>query len=309
MNTSTEPRSLDCAVIGGGPAGLTAAIYLARYHLAVTVFDDGSGRAATIPITHNHAGFPGGISGSDLMLRMRTQACSYGAQIRQGRVDALTHEKGEFVVSFGAKTLEARTVLIATGVTNRAPEMPKAMHDEALRRGLLRYCPVCDGFEITDKRVAVVGQGERAFHEAVFLRSYTPHITLLCPKGVDLNSTQRNRLAQVGIRIEIGPLQFELEQEAIVVRNLTSRSRFDTVYPALGTTVRSDLAQMLGATLLAEGCVRVDDHQRTDVRGLYAAGDVVKGLDQISHAMGQAGVAATTIRNDLCDQSPLVRRS
>ena len=82
---------------------------------------------------------------------------------------------------------------------------------------------------------------------------------------------------------------------------------FDTVYPALGSDIHSKLAAALGAVLTDEGCIKVDAHQRTSVPGLYAAGDVVVGLDQISHAMGEAGVAATTIRNDLATAKPMLR--
>ena len=83
--------------------------------------------------------------------------------------------------------------------------------------------------------------------------------------------------------------------------------RFDSIYPALGSTIRSDLARALGADMTADGCLLVDTHQRTSIPGLYAAGDVVKGLDQISHAVGEGGVAATTIRNDLAERRPLLR--
>jgi thioredoxin reductase (NADPH) len=106
---------------------------------------------------------------------------------------------------------------------------------------------------------------------------------------------------------ECGPLEIEVEKDVILVQTTTASHRFESIYPALGSDPRSNLASGAGATLSEEGCIRVDDHQRTDVKGLYAAGDVVIGLDQISHAMGQAGVAATAIRNDLDDQSSLVR--
>ena len=297
----------DCVIIGGGPAGLTAAIYLARYHLSVTVFDDGTSRAAAIPITYNHAGFPGGISGKELLTRIRTQALTFGAEICREKVQELIRENSGFSVNFSGRSLSTKAVLIATGVINRSPTMPKAKHDDAVHRGLIRYCPVCDGFEVTDKHIAVIGQGAKAFQEAVFLRSYTRHITLLCPKTHDLQPGHRARLAELGIPTGGEPLEFEVEQEAIAVRTMTATYRFNSIYPALGSKVRSELASSVGATLSDEGGIRVDAHQRTDVTGLYAAGDVVIGLDQISHAMGQAGVAATTIRNDLCDLAPLIR--
>lgn len=146
-------KQRDCIIIGGGPAGLTAAIYLSRYHLSVIVFDDGTSRAATIPISHNQAGFPGGVSGSELLEKMRAQALTYGAKIVYEHVNALVRREDDFVVSFGDCTFSARTVLIATGVIDRAPAMSEDDHAEALRRGLIRYCPVCDGYELPIKKL------------------------------------------------------------------------------------------------------------------------------------------------------------
>lgn len=298
----------DCIIIGGGPAGLTAAIYMARYHLSVTIFDDGTSRAASIPVSHNHPGFPGGINGAELLNRMRTQASMYGAEILRHRVMALRKPKEEFVVSFEGGALSARTVLIATGVINRMPSMPQDKHDQALRQGLIRYCPVCDGYEVTDKRVAIIGHGSKAFNEALFLRSYSRNVTLLSPSSEHyLTSSEEARLQELGIAVQRGPIEIEVEQDTVVISTSAGLHRFDSVYPAMGSDVRSELALEVGATVSEEGCIRVDSRQRTKVPGLYAAGDVVIGLDQISHAMGQAGVAATTIRNDLCEISLLLR--
>ncbi|MHC1550334.1 NAD(P)/FAD-dependent oxidoreductase [Phyllobacterium sp. K27] len=298
----------DCIIVGGGPAGLTAAIYLARYHLSVTIFDDGTSRAASIPVSHNHAGFPGGINGAELLARMRAQASMYGAEILHQRVTALRKAKEKFVVSFGDGSLSARTVLIATGVINRMPSMPKDKHDEALRHGLIRYCPVCDGYEVTDKRVAIIGHGSQAFNEAIFLRSYSRDITLLSPSNEHhLTSGEEARLQDLGIAVERGPIEIEVEQDTVVIGTRSGFHRFDSIYPAMGSDIRSELVLGVSATLSEERCICVDSRQRTNVRGLYAAGDVVMGLDQISHAMGQAGVAATTIRNDLCEISVLLR--
>ncbi|MBD8665813.1 NAD(P)/FAD-dependent oxidoreductase [Rhizobium sp. CFBP 8752] len=298
----------DCVIIGGGPAGLTAAIYLARFHLSVAVFDDGTSRAASIPVSHNHAGFPGGTNGRDLLDRMRRQAVQYGTDIRSTRVTALSGESGDFVVSSPDGTLEARTILLATGVTNREPDMSKEDHDGALNRGLIRYCPVCDGFEVTDKRVAVIGTGSKACNEAVFLRSYTADITLLSPDADHgLSASEQTLMHELGITVIAGPLEYNVGVDAISIATSDAIYSFDSIYPALGSEIRSELAAGVGAMLSPEGCITVDSHQRTDIAGLYAAGDVVVGLDQISHAMGQAGVAATTIRNDLGRIQTLVR--
>ena len=299
----------DALVIGGGPAGLTAAIYLARYHLRTTVIDAGRSRASTIPRTRNHAGYPGGIPGADLVAAMRAQAAENGATIVGGHVDALAPAADKFVATIGGSSVTARAVLLATGVVNRRPRIADDLHAAALAAGALRYCPVCDGFEVTDKRVAVIGTGDHGVKEALFLRSFTADLTLVAADGAhDLSAADRTALADAGIVVVDGPAaDFALADGGMAVTTAAGRLTFASVYPALGSHIRSDLAAAIGAATVEAGCIVVDDHQRTSVPGLYAAGDVVIGLDQISHAMGEGGVAATTLRNDLAARTPLRR--
>ncbi|MGO4736575.1 NAD(P)/FAD-dependent oxidoreductase [Bosea sp. 2KB_26] len=299
---------LDCLVIGGGPAGLTAAIYLARFHLGVTVMDAGHGRALQIPCTHNHAGFPEGISGRELLSRMRSQAIQYGTWIVDRRVEALTRDGSGFAAHGQDVDIKAHSVLLATGVTNRRPPMTDALHAEALSLGRLRYCPVCDGYEVTGQDVAVIGSDAGAANECEFLRSYTARVSLVLDGTDGLAAPLAERLTGLGVRIIGGPAQeFALEEDGLSLSSAAGRLRFDAVYPALGSVVHSGLATALGADVTEDGCVQVDRHQRTSIMRLYAAGDVVIGLDQISHAMGQAGVAATAIRNDLAACRPQLR--
>jgi thioredoxin reductase (NADPH) len=300
---------LDCLIIGGGPAGLTAAIYLARFHLTILVLDDGKGRAASIPCTHNLAGFPGGISGREVLDRMCDQAREYGARIEDGFVTRLDRTESGFQATWGAGSVEAKTVLLATGTRNRRPPMDEDLHDEAVQRGLIRYCPICDGYEVTDKRVGVIGSDHHGVAEALFIRSYTPHVTLIAPdKAMHLNSGDAEKLKTAAVECIDGPAQaVAITDGCIVVETAEGTHTFDSVYPALGSDPHVLLAEEVGAKLGEQGCVTVDDHQRTNIRGLYAAGDVVIGLDQISHAMGEGGVAATTIRNDLAEREPLLR--
>ena len=304
-------KPLDCLVIGGGPAGLTAAIYLARFHLDILVVDSGKSRAAWIPCTHNHAGFPDGINGKELLQRMRDQACKYGAKIDTEVVTKLERDPGGglFTATWGSGCVEARTVLLATGVTNRRPPMDEELHDEALSRGLIRYCPICDGYEVTDKKVGVIGSDSHGVAEAVFIRGFTADVTLIAPdKALDLKPDDREKLERANIKCIDGPAQAVAAlDKCIVVDTAKGHHTFDSVYPALGSDTHTQLAEMIGARINDEGCVGVDSHQRTSVPGLFAAGDVVIGLDQISHAMGEGGVAATTIRNDLAKESPLLR--
>ncbi len=300
----------DCIIVGAGPAGLTAAIYLARFHLAVRLFDCGTSRASWIPRSHNHAGFPGGIAGEELLKRMRAQAAEFGALTELERVTEISGMEGDFQVKTDSGTFRARTILLATGVVNHRPEgMNDALHDEALERGLLRYCPICDGYEVTDKRVGVIGTSDHGTSEALFLRGYTANITLISPHGDhDLDRKCIAQLEAAGIERVAGPCGgFTIEGDQIAFDSSSGRLVFDSIYPALGSRIRSELATGLGAATSEEGCISVDEHQQTDVSGLFAAGDVVIGLDQISHAMGAAGVAATAIRNHLAERRPLRR--
>ncbi len=305
-----EEPDLDCLIIGGGPAGLTAAIYLARFHLSLRIVDAGRSRAGWIPCTRNVPGFPDGISGKELLQRMREHAERYGAAFSQGRITRLDRAEGGFAAEWGGGSATARTVLLATGVRNRRPHMDEELHDEALARGLIRYCPICDGYEVTDRKVGVIGSGDHGVAEAVFLRAFTADITLIAPdKAHQLGRDEQERLRALGIRTIDGPSSgMALHEDCIVVETADGIHAFDSVYPALGSDIHTELAGQIGVTLnAATGCIAVDSHQRTNVPGAYAAGDVVIGLDQISNAMGEGGVAATTIRNDLAARRPLQR--
>lgn len=308
-----DEQPLDCLIVGGGPAGQTAAIYLARFHLDIMMVDAGKSRASWIPCTRNVSGFPDGIAGTELLQRMRDQACKYGAKFEAEFVTKLErdHRTGLFTATWGSGEATARTVLIATGVSNRRPPMDEELHDDALARGLVRYCPICDGYEVTDKRVGVIGSDGRGVAEALFLRSYTADLTLIAPdKALRLSEADQQKLKQAAIECVDGPARaVATTGDCIVVDTAEGHYTFDSIYPALGSDTHVQLAEMVGAELGPKGCIAIDAHQRTSVPGLYAAGDVVIGLDQISHAMGEGGVAATTIRNDLNAKHPLWREA
>ena len=301
---------IDCLVIGGGPAGVTAAIYLARFHLSVRVVDAGQSRVTWIPRTHNHAGYPGGIAGTDLLNLMREQAAEFGVTVEHGLVEHMERvDEGFEARVAGGKPIRARTVLLATGVVNKQPTISPELHEVAMKRGLIRYCPICDGYEVTDKRVGVIGNRSHGFKEAVFLRTYTRDVTLIAPdQDIELSDQENAKLRELGVEAVGGPCaSLRIEGDQIVAPTPKGEMTFDSIYPALGSVIRSELAMALGAEGSSDGCLVVDDHQRTSVPGLYAAGDVVKGLDQISHAMGEGGVAATTMRNDLSGRMVLAR--
>jgi thioredoxin reductase (NADPH) len=301
MRKSERP-SADFVVIGAGPAGLTAAIYLARFRRRVRVIDGGASRASWIPVSHNLIGFPDGIPGNALLARLQEQARKYGAEIIAGQVDRLERlADGRFVAILGGEMIQARRVLIATGGLDVEPELPGIR--DAVRRGLVRYCPICDAYEAAGRKVALIAYGKCRLKEALLLRAYTADLTVLTlGQAMDISDEERDALRAAGIRILDDPVgKLSWEGDTITAWHLAGGAthRFDTIYSALGMRIRSGLATSLGAEADEDGALIVHGHQQTSVDGLYAAGDVVRGLSQISVAAGQAAVAATHMNASL----------
>jgi len=196
----------DVLVIGAGPAGLTAACYLARYLRRGLIVHDSSSRALRIPLTHNAPGFPGGVIGAELVARMQEQAQIYGAIVKTDKIVSLRRTAQGFVAS-GDNSYAARSVILATGTTLNQVELPWEIHEEALNLGCLRYCPVCDGYEATGKAVGVLGSSARGAREALFLREYTDNVTLIPLDAVDLSDAQRAELQSR--RDSLGPARSE----------------------------------------------------------------------------------------------------
>lgn len=296
------PRDeLDCLIVGAGPAGLTAAVYLARFRRRVTLFDAGRSRASWIPRTRNYPGFPDGISGDELLERLRAQAARYGAVPVRAEVESLVCDGGFFVARAGGAEVRAQKVILATGVVDVEPEMENL--PEAVEAGCVRLCAVCDGHEVIDRRVAVYGPAKDALRHAVFMRTFSDDITLLVPQGdPPMEAEALEHARNVGVEVAPAPvagMRMDGQRRAAVRLADGSTLVFDTLYPALGCRMRSELAIGLGARCTPSGDIVVDDHMRTSVPGLYAAGDVVSALNQISVAVGHAAIAATDVHNAL----------
>lgn len=291
----TDPEIL---IIGAGPAGLTAATYLGRFRRRTLVIDAGEPRACWIPLSHNMPGFPSGVSGSDILRRMREQAEEFGAVIEPGRVERLTQDGNGFAAQVQGREIRARAVLLATGVVDHHPDLPGV--ERAVQRALVRICPICDGYEATDKAVAVIGHDDKGAREAAFLRTYSDRVTLI-HVGPPEALTRREELDRLGVELILAPLEaVALQQDRVTALGWGGRTRaFDLVYSALGTSPNAELAQGLDARLAPDGRLEVDLHQASSVPGLYAAGDVVRGLNQIAVATAEAAVAATDIHNRL----------
>lgn len=220
-------------------------------------------------------------------------------QIVGERITGLKREGQEFTATSGGQEIKARFVLLATGIVDESPDVPSL--DESVAKGSIRYCPVCDGYEATDRRIGVLGHSEDALGKARFLRTYSTDVTLLSldePYGKDMETARS--LRDAGIKV-VGPVaSIEHSDDGMhTVLGGGQTLSFDVIYPALGCGVRSELATTLGAKTNDVGCLEVDSFQRTTVAGIYAAGDVVSDLHQIAVATGHAAIAATHIHKSL----------
>jgi thioredoxin reductase (NADPH) len=290
----------DAVVVGAGPAGLAAAIYLARFNRRFVVIHDDSSRASWIPRSHNHPGHPDGVAGVELLRLMREHAGRYGARIETGAAQALRQTEAGFELTVDGSPLAARTVLLATGVKDRLP--PIARTEQAIGGSLIRICPICDGFEAGGGPIAVITDDELGAREAQFLRTYSEDVTLIqvCPGGA--SEQDRAALQTTGVRLIEAPvsaLSLDLEAHRVRCRTADGEVSFPTAYLAFGVDPRCGLASDVGARRGDDGRLVVDAHQQTSVTGLYAAGDVVRGLNQISTAQGEGSIAATAIHNQL----------
>ncbi|MGK0152281.1 NAD(P)/FAD-dependent oxidoreductase [Pseudomonas putida] len=295
-----DQLDFECLVIGAGPAGLTAAIYLSRFHRRVLVADGGHSRASMIPRSHNYPGFPPGISGEELLARLAEQATRYGALIEAGCVEGLAHEGRRFVASLNGRAVTARTVIMATGMRDVLPPVEAAY--DAIAQSRIRLCAICDGYEVNGDNVAVYGEAECAIRHALFLRNFTDRLTVLMRASAAECQEIASEALQAGIQlVENAAVDvIRLAGDQVEVQTLKGGSfHFDIVYPCLGSDSCSGLASALGAEVDEQGALVVDSHQCTSVKGLYAVGDVVGSLKQISVATGQATICATAVHGQL----------
>ena len=296
--TTIRPLPLDCAIVGGGAGGLTAAIYLARFRRNVLLIDSGHSRLSLVPTSHNYPGFPAGISGRELLSRLNLQARKFGASVKSGIVNEIAQDNNElFRVRFGNSVVFARSVILATGASDVAP--PMEGYERALRRGILRYCPICDGFEAIGKKVAVLGKGTHGAKEAAFIHHYAEDLTLINLSENPYQDAQADILRVSGISLfdgDVKTLTFANDAVSAVGGNGASIV-YDILYSALGLHTNNKLAHQLGLGTDSDGQVEVDEHMQTSLKAVFAVGDIASGLNQISVATGQAAIAATAIHN------------
>ncbi|MEJ7808475.1 MAG: NAD(P)/FAD-dependent oxidoreductase [Telluria sp.] len=268
----------DTLIIGGGPGGLAAAIYLRRFLRDVILIDKGNSRLGMVPVTHNFPGFPDGIQGHQLLENLRCQLGKYGGTVTQGEVTSLRRDGDGFSGAYDGGELRARTVLMATGIADAG--LPIEDWRAAVAAGAVRLCPVCDGFDVLDKHIAIVSSPDDPVDHALFMRTFSASVTLF-ERGREtaMPADQRERLHAAGVRYIVSPVLGVSMSHAMtpVIHTEDGESHpADVLYPILGETARSDLAVSLGAR--TDDCreLEVDAFQCTSVPGLYAIGDVVK---------------------------------
>src|SRR5438128_2749233 len=176
-----QDQVYDTLIVGGGPGGLTAAIYLRRFTRNVAVVDKGNSRLRLIPVSHNYPGFPLGVNGESLLVNLERQLAHYGGSIMCGEIRRLQIEDGYFTAEYhdaegGVHELRALTVLLATGVADAG--LPIENWHAAVAAGAVRLCPVCDGYDVMDKKIAVVTSETNPVGHALFMRTFSHDVTL-----------------------------------------------------------------------------------------------------------------------------------
>ena len=325
-NLGVRAQPVDCAIIGGGPAGLSAAIYLGRLRRSSLVFDDRRGRSLWSQVNRNYLGFPDGIEAADLRRLGREQAARYGACFFGGRVARIVREGALFCVvvdptppiEFGVvenieadraqgrrlgeqevreqRTFYARSLVLATGVRDDFPEF--VGRDECVGRSLF-WCIICDGYEAIDKRVIVVGHDEEAVSTALQLRQFSNTIMLVAGQdGFTVPAARLHDLAAAGIEA----FPYRVTEYANADGCLTAltledaahtRLPLDLIFVVCPHLPNSTVARSLGLRLDENGYIRADSEQKTDIPGVFAAGDVTRLHNhQISSAVHEGGMAA-----------------
>jgi thioredoxin reductase (NADPH) len=287
----------DCVIVGGGPAGLTAAVYLCRFRRKILVIDAFESRARYIPTSHNCPGFPDGISGTDLLITLRKHARKFGAESQRGTVLTLRRHRDRFLLNTAQEEFESRTVLLATGIVDILPKV-RGIH-AAIHRGVVRLCPICDGFEASGQRIAVLGPPRTVIGHAKFLLLYSNRVTAVLSEIGTLTRSDAARARALGIPVIGHEHDIRFSADGCVITHSAGTAEFDCLYPTMGFKPKCRLAASLGAKVDAQDEIVVDRHMQTSISGLFGAGDAVSGLHQISVSTGQAAIAATAIHNQL----------
>ena len=294
----------DAVIIGGGIAGLSAAIYLARAKREILGIDAGKSLARWVPDIENYLGFPQGIAGEDLLLRGHEQAMHYGAEFVEDSVEELRRAPNNVFQAVGGKQVyEARRVLLATGIYHLPPDIPGV--PECLGRSLF-FCKDCDGCRCEGRRIGIFGWNDEAVEYALAMLLYSPCVFIFQNAHEAYWSARHERWLReyeipvypdkvVDVHHDDGNVRW-LELDSGV------RVELDALFTTRGDVYHNKLAQQVGAQTYESGEVRVNHRMQTTVRGLYAAGCVTPANCQMIIAAGDGATAALAINRSLFEE-------
>lgn len=297
-------------MIGAGPAALTAAVYTTREDIDTTLYEKATigGLAAITDKVDNYPGFPDGIEGLTLADQLQKQAERFGAKIEFGDVTGLTTEGEVKVITVDGQPVRAHTVLIATGSDYKKLGIPGEA--EYYGRGV-HYCATCDGAFYRDKRLVVVGGGNSAVQEAIFLTRFASHIDLLVRSEVKaseiLQRDLQKSIDEGKITVHVGVVTDEIVADNGVVKRVKATQdgkevnyETDGVFVFIGLIPNTQFLAGSAVELDERGLVNTNEHLETSVPGVFAAGDVRHNATmQIASAVGEGATAALAIREYL----------
>lgn len=300
----------DVVMIGAGPSALAAAVYTTREDIDTTLYEKATigGLAAITDLVDNYPGFAEGISGMQLASQLQAQAERFGAHIDFGDISALRRDDDEIELTVDGKPVRAKAVLIATGSDYKKLGIPGEA--EYYGRGV-HYCATCDGAFYRDKRLVVVGGGNSAVQEAIFLTRFTTHIDLLVRSTLKASEVLQHELekfvneGKITVHYGVVPDEIVTEDAKVVCVDATKDGEkvsyeTDGVFVFIGLKPNTDFLADSGVELDEVGLVKTDLKLATSVPGVFASGDVRSGATmQIASAVGEGATAALSIREYL----------
>ncbi|MEO5803158.1 MAG: NAD(P)/FAD-dependent oxidoreductase [Verrucomicrobiota bacterium] len=301
---NNDERIWDVIIVGGGCAGLSAAIYLGRAMRRVLLIDGGQSLALWEPDVQNYFGFPEGISGEELIKRGKFHAEKYGAKIITDEIGEASRSEKEFVLEGKTGSYRAKRVLLATGVLHIPPDIPHVK--ECLGHSMF-FCKDCDGYRNRGKKIVIVGQNNEAVEYALGMLCYASCV-LVATNGKP--STWDNEHSRWISEYEIPVFQSRIiavDQQDGVLKTLTFEDgrcvEVDALFTTRGDIIHNKLGKALGAKLDPAGQIAVDHCMKTSVAGLYAAGCVTPSNCQMIIAAGDGATGGQAINRDLFEES------
>ncbi|MDQ3008693.1 MAG: NAD(P)/FAD-dependent oxidoreductase [bacterium] len=296
----------DTLIIGGGPAGQSAAIYLQRFNRQVVLFDTAQSRTLTYEHNENYLGFPEGIASKSLYERGLAQATRFGALHQPVEVQRVVHHDGVFIAYTSNGTYTGRSIIIATGVTDLYPNLPN--FEEYLGRSLF-WCITCDGFKTVGKKVIVVGDTDEAACTALQFLQFTKEVVLVTnysPDQSQLSKKWRERLWKRHVEVfesEIKSINGAAGQVSSLELDNQQQLAADFIFNMQGAIPNNSLATELGVQVNGDGYIEANDEQQTNVPFVFAAGDVTKRFShQIVTAAHEGSMAAQACNYALFDE-------